>query len=713
MSKITDKQLAELHESLTARAEEVCRLLLPGGVKVSGKWQCGGVDGGPGKSMSVELVGEKAGVWTDRATGESGRLLKLFELVRGVDFKKSLVIASDFCNITPEPERNKKVDPSSFVFSLPTIESTTPAYKSVDVVSSKIIDWAKHVAEVTPQKAAELCAYRGYSVDMVQWMVENQLVGCYQGDWAFPVKNDKGDVVAIHYKGSKSWYYCPEGATSSALMIGNPMLASHTLAFESQWDAFSVLDKLEIHAPENYGIYAAVVTRSATSNTDFAKLEIPNLIACTQNDPREKLCKDGIIRPTTNKEGRTPSEEWLHRISSSRHKSSKFVVFETPLDYKDANDWIRGENPSKEHVYKRVISESRNPILKGARSMRELNEFDTKNDPDVRMGTKRRYLCKGGSWMIVGPSGVGKSTLITDLVVCAASQKDFYGVDFHKKMRCLVVQDENDEFDIAEMVQGVAGRDFDSMAEILFAPDSGKTGEEFCVWLEEMIRESDAEFVVIDPLLSFFGDDISNQKSAAEFLRHWLKPVIKRTGAVLVVVHHTGKPSKEKVLDISYSGMGSSELVNFCRAVSVLSATTDPSVFKFTMGKRGKRSGMKNLQGEFSDEIFLSHSAGEGVSWFQVPPIDDPEPEKPGKKDLTRFTSKVPKAVKAAWSPQPSEVLLKLPQNFSGMQLFEAIKKTGVVPSAIKSMMTDWVIAKHVVADRDGSFSKPENKLIF
>lgn len=696
-------------------------MLLPGGKRVGKVWQCGGVDGGPGKSMGVELDGEKQGVWHDRATGETGRILKLFELTRGLKFKEAVEQASEFCRMgKPEdtaPAPDRRIDASCFDFEHPepATPSGIPAYKS-PAPQATVIDWSRCVGEFTPEKAAELCEWRGYSAEIVRWMVQHELIGCFQGNFAFPVHNAKGHVTAIHHKSGDGWFYYPKGAETAPLIIGSPTHALHTLAFESQWDAFSVLDRLGVHEPDNAGIYAAYITRSATSNTDISKHAIVNLIAVNQNDPKEKKGKDGVTRPNTNKEGRTPSEEWLHRISTSRNKITQFAVFEPPLKFKDANDWIREDQPEHIEVFKKVIENSKNPILKSTRSVGQLLNYKTKDDPNALIGHENRFLSKGGSWMIIGPSGIGKSTLITSLCIHAGAGVSWHGLTFRRPLKTLVIQAENDDGDLAEMLAGgcatvrkeFSDAQFKAMGKnLMFEQVTDKIGEKFVRWLEEIIRESGAELVVIDPLLSFIGDDISQQKVVSQFFCHWLQPVLHRTGAICILIHHTGKPPKEKIkdADLSYSGLGSSVLTSWPRAVSVLATTAVEGTFKFQNCKRGNRAKMiDQFTGFPSKDIYLKHgSESEGLQWLQTQYSEPEEDAKPGKG---KGGPSKPTAMKA-------ETFLALVGPITTYKdLYDTITKAGNVSgTAAKGIIADILMGKFLIKGDDGLYRKPEPTL--
>jgi hypothetical protein len=63
---------AAVNRAALARAEDVCRRLLPGGARRGQYWVAGDLSGAPGKSLRVRLEGSKAGCWIDNATGEKG-----------------------------------------------------------------------------------------------------------------------------------------------------------------------------------------------------------------------------------------------------------------------------------------------------------------------------------------------------------------------------------------------------------------------------------------------------------------------------------------------------------------------------------------------------------------------------------------------------------------------------------------------------------------
>ena len=255
-----------------------------------------------------------------------------------------------------------------------------------------------------------------------------------------------------------------------------------------------------------------------------------------------------------------------------------------------------------------------------------LLSFERKDDPTTVLGN-HRWLCKGGSLLIVGQSGTGKSSLMMQAAVLWCMGRDFFGIKPAKPLRAVVLQAENDAGDISEALQDViagAYLDKDETAtlrdHLAIFRDTVSTGTTFTAALRQLIIDQRADIVFIDPLLSFAGIDVSDQEQASKFLRHDLAPILLETGAVLVAMHHTGKPksSSEKeghtVADLAYAGLGSSEFTNWFREVAVLfRCQGEEPIYKFGLTKRRGRAGLKDSTGQFKPEINIRHSADKDV----------------------------------------------------------------------------------------------------
>ncbi|QCX50007.1 phage/plasmid primase, P4 family [Ralstonia pseudosolanacearum] len=111
-----DAQRDEIRAALLARLECVLSVLFPAGKKRRGKFVIGDILGSPGDSLEVVLDGEKAGLWTDRATGDGGDVFDLIAAQAG------LRVATDFAQVleramqllgqsSAQPVRRKRREP--------------------------------------------------------------------------------------------------------------------------------------------------------------------------------------------------------------------------------------------------------------------------------------------------------------------------------------------------------------------------------------------------------------------------------------------------------------------------------------------------------------------------------------------------------------------------------------------------------------------------
>ncbi len=197
--------------------------------------------------------------------------------------------------------------------------------------------------------------------------------------------------------------------------------------------------------------------------------------------------------------------------------------------------------------------------------------------------------------------------------------------------RVLIIQGENDTGDVAEAFQDVCAgfddwTDHDQVTlntNLKILQVCGKSGAQFADSLRAETTKHKADFVFVDPLLSFAAGNVSSTEDMTRFLREQIDPVLFETGAVLVAMHHTGKPGNpdEKpgrtVTDHSYDGIGSSEITNFFRSIIILSrAHHQEPMFRIRVTKRQGRSGMRDNVGNHVDELYISHSSTPGkVRW--------------------------------------------------------------------------------------------------
>lgn len=89
----------ELAKLLADHVEDVVSHLLPDGKQQSHEWCVGSIEGEAGASLKVRLTGDRAGLWSDFATGEAGDLLDLWSAVRKVPLTEAMVEAREFLGV--------------------------------------------------------------------------------------------------------------------------------------------------------------------------------------------------------------------------------------------------------------------------------------------------------------------------------------------------------------------------------------------------------------------------------------------------------------------------------------------------------------------------------------------------------------------------------------------------------------------------------------
>lgn len=278
-----------------------------------------------------------------------------------------------------------------------------------------------------------------------------------------------------------------------------------------------------------------------------------------------------------------------------------------------------------------------------AMPLSSLRAFDAANDPTCLIGN--RWLCKGGSLLLVSQSGVGKSSFTLQLLISLAVGRPFFGITPKRPLRVVLGQAENDGGDVAEAFQSITdGMMLHPFEERLLEEnlhiyrDTRSVGPAFIERMRELIIRHNADWFTCDPLMSFCGIEVSDQKQMTEFLRHGINPVLEETGAVFMAVHHTTKPRSAKdkegqtVSDLAYAGSGSSELTNWAREVACLQRCQgDEPIFKFALTKRRGRAGLQDHEDQFKGEIYIRHASEPGViRWeYSQPPSQtstDPTP---------------------------------------------------------------------------------------
>lgn len=242
---------------------------------------------------------------------------------------------------------------------------------------------------------------------------------------------------------------------------------------------------------------------------------------------------------------------------------------------------------------------------------------------------RHRFLCRGGGALLIGPTGVGKSSLLMQLMISFAVGKACFGIQPNGPLRCLLVQAENDDGDLAEMRDGVLGAlDLPASEHALFAQNivvasvDDRSGETFQAVLASLIKENRPDLVLLDPALAYIAGDSNSARDVGQFLRGMINPLLHEHDCGAIIVHHTPKPPGTPATSqkaTAYAGAGSAEWANWARAVLILEPGGKGRC-KLHAAKRGGRLKWTAGDGTRAFYKLIEHTlVPDGFAWEEVP----------------------------------------------------------------------------------------------
>ena len=252
-----------------------------------------------------------------------------------------------------------------------------------------------------------------------------------------------------------------------------------------------------------------------------------------------------------------------------------------------------------------------NSEIPKAVSLHELEEkIRAEGEADPNELIKRRFLCKGGAGILAAETGCGKSSFVMQIALHWGAGLTCFGMAPTRPLKILLIQAENDDRDLQEEISGVCRGASDighlSSTQIAAAKDTVKiisdathSGDSFVKLLYKVLeREPETDLVIVDPLFSFAGCNLTDQESVSHFLRNQINPLLQAYGVAMLFVHHTQKPSRTTMPDLNfnpaYSYHGSAEIINWARFALILERFKDKDgnlFFRLSAPKRGRRLG--------------------------------------------------------------------------------------------------------------------------
>ena len=533
----------------------------------------------------------------DHGTDESGDEVTFIEKALGISQRDAILKYKELAGVDDKPLKSKFLSES---YEHP---------------------WQECVRQVTDKDIYELALWRMYRTDFCKWLKDRRLIGIKDGCLSLPITVGEINmgrwqfefVTGIHQrKPDGTWRIY--GGSMQPMVIEGSEVPTKQLIFESQWDAFALLDCLG-----DLKDTRIIITRGASNGNLVVPFNVPLPTTLVMQNDQEK-------------NGKVPAEQWAAKIEATLNKAPTHKIY-PPKEYKDLNDWtvamhegdtLKGDNFSVLREWLNTKPET--TVKKNGKVDWDTALFwNAEEDPSALLG--KRWLCEGGSCLWIGGSGIGKSVLTIQAAITWSIQASFFGIEPWKELKSTIIQSENDFGDVAESMQGIIQgmsyeKNYPKIKEnVNVYTVNGVYGLEFLDRVREIIDEEPTDCVWIDNLLSYLDGEVNDQAAVMAFLNPLRELAIERQ-VIIHLIHHTGKPRTDTKAtanwganEWAYAGLGSSALTNWARAVMVLvSHPGEDRKFSLYATKRGTRAGMKTFTGEYTTKVPLKHS-NYGLCW--------------------------------------------------------------------------------------------------
>jgi len=221
----------------------------------------------------------------------------------------------------------------------------------------------------------------------------------------------------------------------------------------------------------------------------------------------------------------------------------------------------------------------------------------------------------------ISTAGAGKSVALTQASIAWGIGLPYMGIHPARPLRILLFSGEDDGATIGQCREGflehskaITGHDLtaedleplDSMLRIEFS--RVHVGDAFHAHLDRLLRESPADLVMVNPLLSYIGGEIV--ACASQWLRAGLMPILQKHSCAAMLAHHTGKMGKDgwDNTDDTYSAIGGGEMANVPRAILTLRPTAADGLSVLKVAKR-PTTGWKDSAGDFTTSFFVRRTS--------------------------------------------------------------------------------------------------------
>lgn len=252
------------------------------------------------------------------------------------------------------------------------------------------------------------------------------------------------------------------------------------------------------------------------------------------------------------------------------------------------------------------------------------------SDADILIGPGR-WITRGAGVLLVGPTGCGKSTWTATAAFTWALGRECLGMVPTAPLKSLVFQAEDDAGDLAAMADAILAELRPTEAElalirqnVLVVTESAATGTEFLRRrVAPALHRHAPDLAWLNPLSTYFGSDLNDQREVAGFFRNTLNPLLLQHRCGCFTVHHCPKPSKERADwaggQLAYAGAGSADLANWAREVITLRETS-PGLFEMHLAKRWRKVGWTDSENRPTATRLIAHDRTGSQVWHDATP---------------------------------------------------------------------------------------------
>lgn len=154
----------EISAMLARDAESVAKRLLPNGKRVGNEWKCGSLAGESGQSLSLRLTGDKAGLWSDFATGEGGDLIDLWRETHGMTVPDAIKAAKDYLGIADKAPSFVS-PPKKYTKPQPVETTSEPTCEAVSFITRERLISVETINAFRVGQYKNAIAFPSYSPD--------------------------------------------------------------------------------------------------------------------------------------------------------------------------------------------------------------------------------------------------------------------------------------------------------------------------------------------------------------------------------------------------------------------------------------------------------------------------------------------------------------------------------------------------------------------